>query len=251
LSAVAVVHGSLKSVAPPAPVLRSWYLLWESFRQGFLLPELDSATDYLPDALDAFPNDAELLLAAGTRHELYWWSAPDNSQRNLSRRGGAGTNQLRTAERLFRKSLESNPSGQEARLRLGRVLSMLGSFDGAKTELAQVASQEPGFLYLQHLFLGDVLEQTGDPTGAASEYDRAIALVGNSQAARIAGAHVVHGSGRRIEAAAGLTSALAVPATTTRDPWSAYLTGYWRHGRDHLTRARALLGQSAGTDARE
>jgi hypothetical protein len=52
------------------------------------------------------------------------------------------------------------------------------------------ASREPPLAYLAHLFLGRAHEADGDAGTAASEYEKALALEPQSQAAGVALSHV-------------------------------------------------------------
>ena len=65
------------------PFLKSWYLLWESFRHVHANQPIPTDLDFMPAALAAFPNDSRVLLAAGSRYELAWWISLENAQRDL------------------------------------------------------------------------------------------------------------------------------------------------------------------------
>jgi tetratricopeptide (TPR) repeat protein len=238
--AVSVLHQSLERVAPRTNFTRTWYLMWESFRQGFAIPEIDKDTDFLPDALEAFPDDAYVLLAIGARYESYWWLSLDNALRDVSAAESVDSRQLRSAEEWLRKSVASDPSLPEARLRLARVLTVRGKVDEAQAQLADIRTDDPNYRYLAELFLGQARERAGDPQGAAAAYARAVALVEWPQAARVAAAHVAFGSGRRAEAAAVLTQSLAARPDAV-DPWSAYVRGQWWYLQNRIRRARSLV----------
>lgn len=237
---VAELHRALKAVTPRTSFSRTWYLMWESFRQGAALSEADTATDFLPDALDAFPNDAYVLLAAGARYELYWWLSSDNALRDASADGSVDSRALRSAEEWLRKSVASDPSLAEARLRLARVLTLRGLVADAETQLAQATTEDANYRYLRELFLGQARERAGDREGAAAAYARASGTVEWPQAARVAAAHLAHGSGRRAEAAGGLTQSLMARPEAI-DPWSVYIRGQWWYLQSRIRRARALV----------
>jgi membrane-bound metal-dependent hydrolase YbcI (DUF457 family)/tetratricopeptide (TPR) repeat protein len=241
---VTTLQRSLKQIAPRTNFIRTWYLMWESFRQGYALPEADKQTDFLPDALDAFPDDPYVLLAIGARHELYWWLSPDNGVRDASAGPAVDSRDLRSAEEWLRKSVASDPSLAEARLRLARVLSLRGQSDAAQAQLAAVRTDDPNYRYLLELFFGQARERAGDTDGAAAAYARAIGLVEWPQAARVAAAHLAYGSGRRIEAAGGLTQSLATGPDAI-DPWSVYIRGQWWYLQNRMRRARALVMSAA------
>ncbi|HET7220743.1 MAG TPA: tetratricopeptide repeat protein [Vicinamibacterales bacterium] len=246
---VADLHRALKSLAPRTNFSRTWYLMWESFRQGFALPEIDKQTDFLPDALEAFPDDPYVLLAIGSRYELYWWISLDNALRDPSTSGNVDSRHLRSAEEWLRKSVASDPSVPEAHLRLARVLTLRGSVAAAQSELAQITTDDPNYRYLAELFLGLARERAGDPDAAAAAYARAVALVESPQAARVAAAQVAHGSGRRAEAAGVLVQSLAVKPAAA-DPWSVYIKGQWWYLQSRMRRARSLVLSSASATAK-
>lgn len=237
---VTAIRRSLDEIAPRTNFLRTWYLMWESFRQGFALTETDRETDFLSNALEAFPDDPYMLLAAGARYELYWWLSADNDVRDASAGAVVDSRHLRSAEEWLRKSVATDPSLPEARLRLARVLTLRGSIADALAQLAAIRTDDPNYRYLLELFLGQAHERAGDRDDAAAAYARAIALVEWPQAARVAAAHVAYGSGKRAEAAGGLTQSLAARPEAI-DPWSAYLRGQWWYLQNRMWRARALV----------
>lgn len=169
---------------------------------------------------------AELLLACGATEEMGW--ALEHNSDGTSRMKG----DLKEAERQFRSALGINPSLFEARLRLGRVLTLRNDREGMKTLEAIVPGKDDGFSYLARLFEGDALERSGDSAGAEQRYRAAIALLPTAQSAQIALAHLRHARGARSEAAADVT-ALARDRTLadTSEPWFWYPRGLgWRAG---------------------
>ena len=246
---IAAVHEQLRGQARTTPALRTWYLMWEALRQGFWLTGKLPLADYLPAALEAFPEDAGVLLAAGARHEQTWWSAIRNPVRNLAARPGAGESMLQDARRYFVRSVAANPKLVESHIRLGRVLTQLGDLDAAGAHLTGAASSgEAAFEYVRLLFLGDLHERQNDPGGAAAAYEEAIGLTPNAQSARLAASQLAHSVGRRSDAARGAMQAMDGPSTDI-DPWWAYLRGQWWHLGDYLKQARAQVraGRSGTT----
>jgi tetratricopeptide (TPR) repeat protein len=241
LGAVRRVFVALRALAPRSPFMRNWHLLWESALQGAGVSRMPATADYLSVALEDFPNDAEVLLAAGCRYEELWWIGSANTRRHPS--GGRSSDKhLRTAVDLLRRSVRADPAAHEPRLRLGRVLFLLDDLDAAGSELRQLASPavEPGLRYLALLFLGDVLERRGDTAAALTAYGTAIGLVQVDQSARLAAAQLAHREGRRTEAAEEIGRALVIPAAGF-DPWWVYLQGQrWRF-EDRLTTGQSLV----------
>jgi len=224
---IRVLHQALVSLGDHrSAALRTWYLLWESFVQARSAIDLTEYGNYLDDAVRAFPQDAEVLLAAGSHYELRWWSAYDNPQRQPNG-GNKGADELRSARDWFRKGIVAPGPFNETRLRLGRVLLMLGDVDEAETELRRVQSMsnEPGLLYVAALLLGDIAQRRGDLEAAAASYEAASKLVPVAQSARLASAYVRHLRGNRKEAAEAVVSALSNQAEDY-DPWWLYAGGY-------------------------
>jgi tetratricopeptide (TPR) repeat protein len=241
LAAIRRIFEALRSLAPGTPFLRNWYLLWESIQQGVGLTTIAQTADYLSLALEDFPNDPEVLLAAGSRYEMLWWHRSPNPQRQPS--GGSGSDrQLRTAADWLRRSLQADPRSPEPRLRLGRVLFLLGDIKAAEAELRQSTSAAagPAFHYLGLLFLGDLLEHRGDTAAAVAAYRSAIGLVTVDQSARVASAQLAHKEGRRSEAAEEIGRALDRPTTGT-DPWWAYIRGQWWRFETHRAIALTMV----------
>jgi tetratricopeptide (TPR) repeat protein len=221
------LHAELISFGSRTPFLRTWYLLWESFLQERSAVELTWYGQYLDAAVHAFPDDAEVLLAAGTHFEMVWWSAHDNPQRHPTAASGSATAQLRVARDWFRKAVSVPRPVEEARVRLGRVLLALGDIDGAASALRPVhdSSTDRGLRYLTALFLGAVYERRGDLDAAAKSYAEAATLVPSPQSARLASAYVSHVRGDRSEAADTVVTALA-DRSDYYDPWLLYTRGY-------------------------
>ena len=241
LGAVRRVFLALRALAPRSPFMRNWHLLWESVVQGAGLSPISMTADYLPIALEDFPNDAEVLLAAGSRYEWLWWIGSGNPRR-LPSGSSSSDKHLRTALDMLRRSRKADSAALEPRLRLGRVLFLLDDFERAEPELRPltVPTVEPAWRYLGLLFLGELLEHRGRTAAADAAYKSAIGLVPVDQSARVAAAQLAHKDGRRVEAAEEIGRALGAPATGL-DPWWLYLRGQWWQFEDRLRTARAMV----------
>ena len=236
------LHVTLRRMDPKSPFLRAWYLLWESFRHVHVNRLVPAELDFLDEALAAFPRDAQILLAAGSRQELNWWMSLENAQRDLEREPPTTTRLLTLARDHLRRSMAADPTESEARLRLLHVLLELNDLTDAQRVLTEHdwAPDGAGFEYLARLFEGDLRERQGNRAGAAAAYDKAIALVEMPQAARIARAHLAHLDGRRSEAAATVTETLS-SLSDQSDPWWPYIRGQaWRF-EAYLKIARSMV----------
>jgi tetratricopeptide (TPR) repeat protein len=236
------IHQALRDIKPVSSFLRAWYLAWESFQQAHAFPILPDGMDYLGAALDAFPDDAQILLAAGSRAELEWWISFENAHRDPRGEPGIVTRYLQLARGFLRRSIAASADESEARLRLARVLLQLGDLDGADSTLRGYdwTAHGPAFEYLTRLFEGDLHERRGNSAAAAKSYDAAISLVGASQSARIAKARLSYAEGLRAEAADMVEKAMDGPLTES-DPWWWYVRGQaWRF-EIYLKNANAMV----------
>jgi tetratricopeptide (TPR) repeat protein len=223
--------------------MRSWYLVWEAFQQGFNYPFPQDGTDYFGLALRTFPNDSEIQLASGAGREVRWWLATDNPQRNPNPPAGSTETVMRVAADHLRRSVAADPQQLEAYLRLGRVLTLAGELDDAEAQLKHVQSASDEILrYLSFLFTGELLERRGDALGAAQAYEAASRVMPLAQSAQLAAARLAHASGRRTDAAALVTKTLT-SAERNEDPWWWYIRGEWWRFKNYLERARRLVRQ--------
>ena len=150
--------------------------------------------------LKANPKDQGLLLARGLASEAvaefgHSQPPPGEFPKELSLGTVSGPRdkrkQLTLARKAFEDALASNPRSGEAHLRLGRVQWRLGRLEVARAELEKALGLgEAPTLFLAHLFLGRVLEDSQDLDGALREYRAALALEPQIQTAVIALAHV-------------------------------------------------------------
>lgn len=205
--------------------VRGWWVMVIGFFQGRF--DLRTATQFTRAARVSAGNSPELFLAEGVTEEMNWTRAQDDNARYKV--GG----DLQAAESAYRKALAGDSELVEARLRLGRVLTLRGELDNAVRTLDPLASTEDvGFRYLAQLFTGDVLERQGHVAAAEQRYLAAFAALPTGQSARLALANLRHAAGARTAAAD------AVRATTSDrgvaeaiDPWFLYIHGlYWRTG---------------------
>lgn len=226
-----LVRGELRDINPRSPLLRRWYTFWEALLQGIVddFDALDEGLDLLPESLAAFPDDSEILLTAGARYELLWWRLPDNSHRAPSRGQFASTKLLARASDYLRRSIAVNAEESEARLRLARVLAVLGQpREGLAVLSGHDWKNEVTFEYLALIIEADLYERLGDVAAAAAAYDKAIPLIRVPQSARVGKAYLEHQSGARQDAVSETIKASSLPVDEN-DPWWIYTRGqFWR-----------------------
>jgi len=130
------------------------------------------------------------------------------------------------AERRYRRALELDPTLAEARLRLGRVLTLLKEPKDARSELQSAAAAgDPRIEYLARLFLGAIDEYEHDLSGARREYEAALAIVPRGQAALVALSFVAALAGDESAARSVAARVAASRDAEQADPWSAYQNG--------------------------
>jgi tetratricopeptide (TPR) repeat protein len=202
---------------------RTWWLMVTAYLQGEFA--LATAKEFGEWAQDSVGDSPELSLAIGATEELGW------TLRHQADAGSQFKGDLNDAERAYRRALAGQPDLVEARIRLGRVLTLRGDIDGALRILADVSEAAgPAYGYVARLFEGDAYERHGDTAKAEQHYLSATVLFPQAQSAYIALAHVRHKSGARAEAAEKVRLATrdnSVPDTV--EPWLWYSRGLsWR-----------------------
>jgi tetratricopeptide (TPR) repeat protein len=205
--------------------VRDCWVMLIAFYQGRF--ELVRAHQLAQATHESIGDSPELWLADGVTEEMAWTLSHADDYH------GFVAGDLKAAESAYRKALAAQPDLAEARLRLGRVLTLRGDIDGALRELDAVRSiDDSGFRYLAHLFAGDALEQSGRPSAAEQRYIAAVAALPEGQSARLALAHLRHAAGARAAAAeAAGAFALDPGIRETVDPWFSYTRGLsWRTG---------------------
>lgn len=205
--------------------VRDCWVMLIAFYQGRF--ELVRAHELGRAAQESAGESPELWLAAGVTEEMAWTMSHADGYH------GSIAGDLKEAESGYRKALAAQPDLVEARLRLGRVVTLRGDIDGALRELDALRSlNDDGFRYLAHLFAGDALERGGRAPAAEQRYIAAFAALPEGQSARLALAHLRHAAGARAAAAeAARATALDRSGGETVDPWFWYTRGLsWRTG---------------------
>jgi tetratricopeptide (TPR) repeat protein len=181
------------------------------------------ALRYAEDALRAAPADPRLLLVSGLAHE---------GLAHLRRLEGASSDAKRLADgaqQAYRDVLAADPSIEEARLRLGRLLAERDFRSQSEPLLERVASQapEPRQRYLALLFLGRAAEGRREWPRAAELYSRALEARPDGTAARLGLALQLERQAGPAAAHAAVLQALdrARRPDAPPDPWTSYLFG--------------------------
>ena len=216
-----------------SPFVRMWWLMTIAlFHQQF---SLANARDFANRAHESVGDSAELYLAMGATEELGWTQQHEAD-------GTAGLNgDLHEAGRSYRSALAAKPDLDEARLHLGRVLTLLGDREAVQVLEGVAAASDEGFRYLARLFEGDDFERRGEVAEAERRYLAAIPLMPTAQSAHVALAHVRHVMGARAKAGEGvrITAQDRVTADTA-DPWFWYARGTFWHAAPYFDNLLAL-----------
>jgi tetratricopeptide (TPR) repeat protein len=213
---------------------RTWWLLVTAYLQGEFA--LATAKEFGEWAHHSVGDDPELLLAVGATQEMGWTG--HEADGNFPFNGD-----LKDAERAYRHALAAQPDLFEARLRLGRVLTLRGDTGGAVRLLAEIGeSAEREHRYLARMFEGDAFERMGNDAEAERRYLAATALLPEAQSAHLGLAQVRHKRGARAEAAESLRATThGKTAPDTSEPWFRYSCGLSRHTSRYLEELLAMV----------
>ena len=223
-----VKPGSTDAAPGPDDMIRQWYRATGAWMQA--VEEHD--TVHLNRARAMFPADPDILFLSGTQREAYAAPRIQIGMRSAVLADGVKFDiasarlELRQAERFFRRALEAKPDHVEARLRLGRVLGLLGQHADAARELRQVVGSvdEDVLRYYGELFLGAEEEALSQFDPAFAAYQRAAALYPAAQSPWLALSSLGRRRGDRAEAQRALQHLFDLPSSAggADDPWWTY-----------------------------
>jgi tetratricopeptide (TPR) repeat protein len=199
---------------PGSAICRHWLLAMSAYsRQSVRDVRMEPA------------GDASMLVALGSALEL---PASIETPPGLDRVQPPASDLLHAAD-LYRQALAKDASFTEARVRLGRVLSLLGQRQEAFAQLerARAEARDPRQVYLACLFLGDLQEAEGNSQAAVTAYRSAVEACPYALAARAALGRVLESRGQHADANQVVREQFAAPAGQLRgrDPWQDYVHG--------------------------
>jgi tetratricopeptide (TPR) repeat protein len=238
------VNADRKEAALNRDRIVGWYRAVSAVLAGRL--NLADLQPHMRAALERFPEDPGIQFDAGCFTETYAspvvqtpHPARRPNPRQLTakrmmeelREGPASL--LAEAERRFRKAKELDPGFAEARVRLGRVMTLRRRPADAVRELrsALALDSDDEVRYFGHLFLGEALELSKDPAGAMSAFRAAAALFPSAPSPQLAISSLAADQGDTATARQATQRVLALPQKTDADvdPWWLYLRGQGRN----------------------
>jgi tetratricopeptide (TPR) repeat protein len=247
--------------ALPTPASDEFVDLWYRATTAFQLASGDYATadDQLAHAQTLLPARAHVWLGTGVVHAHFATPSVQDALVDLKLPQGFvlkvfdERREMELAEQAFRRATALEPDNAEARLRLGRVLSLQQRHADALTELraARRVAREPVQLYYVHLFTGQVESDLQQNELARLSFTQAAALFPQAQAPNFALSELASRQGDRAAALAALRRGPpkatgdaerpgAGPADRQMDadPWWTYDVSYARNAPDLVARLR-------------
>ena len=216
--------------SPRAAPVRQWYVAVAAYLQNRSL--LSDLLPHLVGARQRYPADADMLFFSGAMNEMLGSPLVQEAIAGISLPPGTSVNvsdartHLQEARTFFRRALESRPDHVETRVRLGRVLGVLGAHAEAADQLRRALSSaaDPLNQYYAALFLGGELSRLGRLDAARDAYERAAALYPRAQSPRLGLSSVARAAGNQAVAARVLLDALEVSSqgSASQDPWWTY-----------------------------
>jgi tetratricopeptide (TPR) repeat protein len=245
---------TLLDLVTPSPSRDSDVRDWYRASSAVLLRNLLLYVDHFDQALRLFPDDPLLLMFGGSFHEALASSGVQSFVRSATLprgvvlRVGSPRTELGRAEPLLQRALKIDPRAAEARVRLGRVLSLQARHADALSELRRLDSSAPSILqYYGNLFAGDAAEALGRVDEARAAYERAAKLYPLAQAPRLALSHLAESAGNRANAIQVIEPVLTAqrePAPED-DPFWTYFTAAGRDAGALLATAYRTLSEEA------
>ena len=216
-------------------VRRRWEQLWFLAISEHIAnsPTAWNAFPLVKQALQFFPADLNITLAAGMVHEA------------MGARGAEG--KLIDAETLYRSILEKEPDHGEARVRLGRVLQLQGRKAEALKELKFALSQRLGktLKLVTFILLGELRDGMGNTVQAIDSYQAAVEINPECQAATIALSRALLRAGNAEASDQAILKFLRHARSQPEAPdlWLQYIGGNVERIESILTRLRPEISK--------
>jgi tetratricopeptide (TPR) repeat protein len=224
--------------------VQAWYRATTAYLENE--EQFAYAVPHLNAGLRLLPGDARLLFYAGALHEAFASGSVQAAARALESRAdlksevGSVEAELELAEKFFRSALVADSQFAEARLRLGRVLGLLGRDDEATAQLRQTIPElkDSQLVYYAELFLGHEEAAMRRRVAAREHFERAAALYPRAQSPYLALGLLARAYGDRPAAVRSMKEVFAPPPyeEEREDPW-------WEYYKFHVRNTDALLAE--------
>ena len=195
------------------------------------------ATHHLRDAAAVLPDDPRLLFDRGTYAEAFglpiYQAARATSAAKPQPVGADLPDEGETnavAERMYRRTLDVDPSYVEARIRLARLLGRRGRHTEADVEIHKALSSRPAGVtgYYALIIGGRIASALGRHEQALQRYRDASALFGRAQAALLGASHAALMLAEVRQTLAPLEQLQDATDQRDYDPWWDYAVGAGR-----------------------
>jgi tetratricopeptide (TPR) repeat protein len=213
----------------PDPFERLWH--WTAIAIGLGTIRPDLAEPMVERAIARFPSEPRFVLARAVVLD----------QRLVQGLTGDAAATLQAVLSGYEAASVFPETGDEARIRMAWTLHRAGRSADALARLDEVAdgrSPDLGLRYLRQLFRGQALDALGRLDEARAAYETALALVPDTQSARVAlmNAHLRRGDRRAAQALA--ESIQTAPASP--DPFASYWQADFRFYPALIARLRDM-----------
>jgi len=251
----------LLDAVTPDPGQDDWVRRWYRAAAARMRRDsrLASAGPLLERARQLFPRDAFFPFHAGCLHEAFASPQIQTVIASAAQPRGAGLAVLRAstnweqAASAFAAALALQPEWPEARLRLGRVLGLLGRHKEAAATLRRALDEanDLPLVYWGSLFLGVEEQALGRAAEARENYARARTLRPGAQAPSLALSQLARRAGDRSQALAELRAVLTLPSdeVSRYDPLWDYHVSRTSEADILFAELRRQLGTGSAPDA--
>ncbi len=228
--------------------VRQWYVAVAAHMQN--TRHWGLATYHLKRAREIFPADATLLFYSGTLHEGFASPLAQKSKVTASTITfyfGSRKQELERARHYFEEAVSVQAGYAEARLRLGRVLGLLGDHPQAVNELQLAAAglTENELRYYDDLFLGQEQQEVGHMDAARGSFGSAAKLFPKAQSPRLSLSLLSRWSDRFPDALTALATVISPPANNNPvdDPLWFYDVWQARNANKLISEIRRVIGE--------
>lgn len=222
--------------------------LWYRATLTWMIGAMQLHGVHFQHAKQLYPDDAVILYLRGCFHETLASSRVQAVNINRGTAVRSVRMELNDAETYLQRAITLEPSLVEARLRLGRVESLLGknNLAIAELQLALSLSDDQLLRYYGNLFLGSAYESASVHEQAIVAYKRASTYYPDADAPRLALSRLALSRTGQDAALTSLDPLLRRGSNVHgEDPWLSYYVAAGRTSEKELAAAYEALSKSA------